>query len=641
MRQIFYSVALFLCGAIFLDGTPIPVTNTNDSGAGSLRQAILDANASPGSTITFSIGAGGLQTITPLTELPFISADGTIIDGTTQGGFSGTPLIVLDGSDFPTGQILLIEANNCTVQSLNINNLTFGGTAIFIEGDSNKVFGCFLGTDPTGTIAVPNGNGVFIMQGSNNIIGGPGINQGNLISGNSTGITLDTTTSVDVGINNTVIQGNLIGVNAAGTGALPNQAGIALEGNTNLPVLGTIIGGAAPGEGNVISSNTADGIFFVNAVSDSVIQGNHIGTDITNTRNLGNNFGILFENDSNGNNNLFGGTAAGEANTIVFNATNGIFLQGSTLNPILENSIFNNGASGIVLENNGNDLQPSPTINSATECVTAGNMQINYTAPSSPIGDNFRLEFFTNQVDRNPLGITEGQQFIGAVDPVLAGTTGAVIIPGVFTGFVSATATNLNNTGGTPGDTSEFSSNTPIQSDMPIVTIVANPPGVCLGNSTTLTVTVSGGVGPFTIVWSDGAPPEFSRVVSPTVKTTYSATVTDALGCTGSNQVTVDVGNVTNVSLKAAPDHIKPGHHSTLMVKFTAPTPVTLEWSDGEVDTNATSPFLRKVTPSTTTTYTVDVIQGGCDVTSNAVTVTVDDPPNCHKHHHHHEHCPK
>ena len=70
------------------------VTNTNDSGAGSLRQAILDANTNAGAdTITFAIGTGP-QTISPLSPLPTIT-DPVTIDGTTQPGFSGSPIIEL------------------------------------------------------------------------------------------------------------------------------------------------------------------------------------------------------------------------------------------------------------------------------------------------------------------------------------------------------------------------------------------------------------------------------------------------------------------------------------------------------------------------------------------------------------------
>src|SRR5512135_798334 len=71
------------------------VTNTNDSGAGSLRQAILDANANAGAdTITFNIPGSGPFLILPLSLLPPLTGD-TTLDGTTQPGYAGTPLIEL------------------------------------------------------------------------------------------------------------------------------------------------------------------------------------------------------------------------------------------------------------------------------------------------------------------------------------------------------------------------------------------------------------------------------------------------------------------------------------------------------------------------------------------------------------------
>src|SRR5262249_41590034 len=72
------------------------VTNSNDAGAGSLRQAILDANANPGAdTIAFNI-IGGNLTITLNTPLPVLT-EAVTIDGTTQPGFAGKPLVVLTG----------------------------------------------------------------------------------------------------------------------------------------------------------------------------------------------------------------------------------------------------------------------------------------------------------------------------------------------------------------------------------------------------------------------------------------------------------------------------------------------------------------------------------------------------------------
>jgi len=83
--------------SLTIDSSVLAVTNTNDAGAGSLRQAMLDANAGTGlHTITFNIAGGGVHTISPLSALPTIVFP-VIIDGTTQPGFAGSPLIELNG----------------------------------------------------------------------------------------------------------------------------------------------------------------------------------------------------------------------------------------------------------------------------------------------------------------------------------------------------------------------------------------------------------------------------------------------------------------------------------------------------------------------------------------------------------------
>src|SRR5947199_10375516 len=86
------ALVLLTASLTALAGT-ITVTNVNDSGPGSFRQAILDGNvASPPLVINFNIPPGGAQTITPLSPLPNITNSVTL-DATTQPGFSGPPLI--------------------------------------------------------------------------------------------------------------------------------------------------------------------------------------------------------------------------------------------------------------------------------------------------------------------------------------------------------------------------------------------------------------------------------------------------------------------------------------------------------------------------------------------------------------------
>src|SRR5262249_43906113 len=98
------------------------VTTVADAGPGSLRQAILDSNATPGTdTIAFNIGGGGMQVIQPTSALPPTS-DPVVIDGTTQPGFTGSPLIVLNGNAAGADVSgLTIEGGNSTVQGLAVN----------------------------------------------------------------------------------------------------------------------------------------------------------------------------------------------------------------------------------------------------------------------------------------------------------------------------------------------------------------------------------------------------------------------------------------------------------------------------------------------------------------------------------------
>ena len=152
--------------------TVFTVTNTNDSGAGSLRQAMLDANDTGGTdTIAFDIPGTGPHTIQPMSELPFIF-DPVIIDGTTEPDFAGTPIIELDGSlAGSTTSGLSIFSGNSTVSGLVINR--FGENGILLESGDNEINGNYIGTDVTGTVAIGNGLvGVKLNNASNNTIGG-------------------------------------------------------------------------------------------------------------------------------------------------------------------------------------------------------------------------------------------------------------------------------------------------------------------------------------------------------------------------------------------------------------------------------------------------------------------------------------
>jgi hypothetical protein len=120
------------------------VINTNDSGAGSLRAAISAANASIGNdTIAFNIPGAGVHTIQPLSALPAIT-DPLTIDGGTQPGYTGTPLIQLDGSlagSSTFGLNIVSGAIGSSVFALAVNNFSSSGISFDCFGPSTVAVG--------------------------------------------------------------------------------------------------------------------------------------------------------------------------------------------------------------------------------------------------------------------------------------------------------------------------------------------------------------------------------------------------------------------------------------------------------------------------------------------------------------------
>ncbi len=218
------------------------VTNTNDSGVGSLRHAILDANSNPGlDTITFNIPGASVQTINVLAALPTIT-DAVTIDGSSQPGYSGSPLIRIDGGNLAaSGLVLGAGSSGSTVEDLMI--VRFGNDGLWINGSSNNVIvGNYLGTDGAANLANAI-NGIDLSNAAaNNLIGGTAPGAANVIAFNGgDGIALQATAASGNRIlGNTIFSNTELGIDLADDGVTLNDVGDGDSGpndRKNFPVL--------------------------------------------------------------------------------------------------------------------------------------------------------------------------------------------------------------------------------------------------------------------------------------------------------------------------------------------------------------------------------------------------------------------
>jgi hypothetical protein len=323
--------------------TTYTVTSTGDSGAGSLRQAILDANANAGAdVIHFNIMGGGVHTITPLTPLPTL-AEAVTIDGYTQPGTSANTnppdqgtnavlLIEIDGTNtggsFSDGVLKAQGASDITIRGLVINRAPSSAIFFFGAGSNFAVEGCFIGTDPTGLTSIDRYNdlGVLVDLGATNVrVGGITPATRNVISGNA-GAQIAFGCASGSGGSGHLVQGNLIGPDATGAAAPPeNFAGTPTGINLCYGVSNVTVGGTTAAARNVISGNSGIGVdvasSFSNDVFNNTIRGNYIGTDVTGAARLGNGgIGIRINQP---NNNIFD-------NVISSSGAEGIQAEGGT-----------------------------------------------------------------------------------------------------------------------------------------------------------------------------------------------------------------------------------------------------------------------------------------------------------------------
>ncbi|MCA9178539.1 MAG: DUF4347 domain-containing protein, partial [Planctomycetales bacterium] len=414
------------------------VTNTNDSGAGSLRDAIDQANASAGAdVVTFNISGSGTQVISLASALPQITEQLTI-DGTTQTGWvAGSFLpVVLDGNDVASGIEFSAAADGSLVRGLVIRDFNADAVDLLAGADNITIAGNWIGQfNSDGSDAGVGEANVFSgvrILGDNAAIGGSAVADRNVIAGTEFGVLLRGTAT-----GNTV-SGNYIGTDVAG-GSLRGAIDYGVYMIEN--AAGNVIGGAVSADGNVIAGAAVDGIHlwgegvdgntiqnnYVGVSADgavnlgnagdgilifeggdnqqilnnlvassglvgievdgngvtssgNVIQGNTIGTDLTGVLDWGSGEnGILLERSAS--DNVVGGVGAGDGNVVAFSGRNssldgsGIAVQDGSSATIRGNSVYSNRELGIDLSSGVDD---GADANDAGDGDTGGNNRQNW-----------------------------------------------------------------------------------------------------------------------------------------------------------------------------------------------------------------------------------------------------------------------
>ncbi len=405
---------------------PFLVTNTNDAGPGSLRQAILSANAIGGAdTIDFNIqspaGGGGPASIALASPLPALTARVTIAGDTQPGSRPGVPLIELNGAG--AGSLangLVLRSSNCVIRGLIIDR--FKGDGILAMGATGDIEGCFIGTNAAGTAAAGNGSyGILIAGPATNVhVGGTTTASRNVISGNgAAGVAI-----LGGAAFRNLVAGNFIGTDVTGAAALANAlGGVRIGGGST----NNTIGGKADGAGNVISNNGNDGVVLSDAgTGQNLVLGNTI------VGNKGDGVSIL----GGASLNAVGTGGAVARNVISGNTLDGVTIQGrlTTGNLVAGNYIGTtndgtaaqaNGGSGVSLFDTSNNTVGGPV-------APAGNVISGNRGTGVVVVRSQKVAVQANFIGTNPDGSAavrnggEGVVLFGSSNNTVGGTsTGA------------------------------------------------------------------------------------------------------------------------------------------------------------------------------------------------------------------------
>jgi uncharacterized repeat protein (TIGR01451 family) len=353
--------------------------------------------------------------IAPGSSLPTVTAP-VFINGYSQPGASANTngpglgkntvlKIELDGGNAP----VLLNGLTISAGASTVSGLVIDGCNIGIDltgGGGDTIAGNFIGTDVTGKLRVGSSTGLEMDSVGKVTVGGTAAGAGNVIAGNVVGILSQQTalTTTD-----DLVEGNFIGTDVTGTAALYETDGVELANDS-----GDTIGGTTAGAGNLISGNTFHGISVglgSQETTDSVVEGNSFGTDVTGAMKLSNSFaattGAAVELIGSGD--KVGGSAAGAGNLIALNGFNGVEVAHGTDNLISRNAIFGN-QGGIRVDSGANPGVTAPVLTAAT-VNPDDSVTVQGTLQNETPGEALTIELFANATNY-AAGQEQGQSFV-------------------------------------------------------------------------------------------------------------------------------------------------------------------------------------------------------------------------------------
>ncbi len=548
IHTVFVTTTSDSCDATLIWGSGMTISQLNSNagadGVVSLREAVIAANNTLNSGgadhIYFNIAGAGVQTISLTSSLTV--SDAVIIDGYSQSGASVNTLDVGDNA------VLKIQINGASagaVSGLTLNSAADGSTirGLAITGFAQAGIYVSAGSDYN----VIEGNFIGLnAAGTSAVANGWGVYVGgdyNLIGGATAAarnvISGNTTAGVMLdSVSGNSIVGNYIGTNAAGTTAVANGYGVYCNN-----VSSTTVGGSTSASRNVISGNTTAGILFNASVSGgNLIQGNYVGVNASDSAGLANGVGVTVIESAGL---TIGGTTTGQGNVIASNGGVGVSVSGglSSSVRILGNSIYSNGGLGIDLGADG------VTTNDANDVDSGANSLQNYPVITSAIlngtsltlsgsvnssaNTTYRIEVFSS-TSADSTGYGEGQTYLGYFEVTTDASGNANFSQALTVSGVSqGNFVSVTATNKSTLNTSEFSS-------------AVGVPGLTISSSS-ISTTEGGGTATFSVSLKTRPTSDVTITLTPSVSGLGSLSAT-TLTFTASNWNTAQTVTVTGLN---------------------------------------------------------------------------------------------